>query len=376
MTVIGGPVRRAGRIGSHEDLDRLELLGGYLRERPVDHGHVIGGGVRPGVPRAQHHRERLPRLIRIRAERVEPVPVLVVPGRPLLLGVRGDQRRVHIDRKPAGRTVQLPEPLACAGVRRAQRVQHPRLRRDPVEHPERGRVRRDRPEQRVLLPDRPEIRDALAAVGQHHREIGDHPAGIMTTTPPFDPRQPARHSAREPELVRDLPEQRGPRVRHQPRSVRRDFYRYRASVTHHPQGETSKLGIQDFSNPKNPCRAGRSRAPAHPGGAGLTAQSGLTTIAVACQPLAYHHARPSLHSDQRSEAPAAGRVGTTRSGLVRMPFPLEARAASSATPCVFLSRPSRSTSIATASHRPLGQLTPAGVGQPAERAPCFTGGVL
>ena len=83
----------------------------------------------------------------------------------------------------------------------------------------------------------------------------------MTTTPPFDPRQPARHSAREPELVRDLPEQRGPRVRHQPRSVRRDFYRYRASVTHHPQGETSKLGIQDFSNPKNPCRAGRSRAP-------------------------------------------------------------------------------------------------------------------
>ena len=28
MTVIGGPVRRAGRIGSHEDLYRLELLGG------------------------------------------------------------------------------------------------------------------------------------------------------------------------------------------------------------------------------------------------------------------------------------------------------------------------------------------------------------
>ena len=189
--------------------------------------------------------------------------------------MRGDQRRVHVDRQPAGRTVQLPEPLACAGVRRAQRVQHPRLRRDSIEHPERGRVRRDRPEQRVLLPDRAEIRDALAAVGQHHREIDDHPAGIMTTTPLLDPRQPARHSAREPELARDLPEQRGPRVRHQPRSVRGDFYRYGASVTHHPQGETSKLGIQDLSNPKNPCRAGRSRAPAHPGGAGLTARSGL-----------------------------------------------------------------------------------------------------
>jgi tetratricopeptide (TPR) repeat protein len=38
---------------------------------------------------------------------------------------------------------------------------------------------------------------------------------------------------------------------------------------------TSKLGNQDFSNPKNPCGAGRSRALGHPGGAGLTARSGL-----------------------------------------------------------------------------------------------------
>ena len=47
------------------------------------------------------------------------------------------------------------------------------------------------PEQRVLLPDRAEVRDALAAVGEHHREIADHPARIMTTTPLLDRRQAA-----------------------------------------------------------------------------------------------------------------------------------------------------------------------------------------
>jgi len=68
-------------------------------------------------------------------------------------------------------------------------------------------------------------------------------------------------------------------MRDQTGSVRRDFYGYRASVTHHLQGETSKLGNQDFSNPKNPCCAGRSRAPGHPGGAALTAPSGLAAAA-------------------------------------------------------------------------------------------------
>jgi len=33
-----------------------------------------------------------------------------------------------------------------------------------------------------LLADRPEIRQALAAIGEHHRQIADHPAGIMTAT--------------------------------------------------------------------------------------------------------------------------------------------------------------------------------------------------
>jgi len=74
--VIGGPVRRPGRISPDEDRERLELLLGDLRERPVNHRDVIGGSVRSGVPRTQHDRQRLAGLVRIGAQRVKPVPML------------------------------------------------------------------------------------------------------------------------------------------------------------------------------------------------------------------------------------------------------------------------------------------------------------
>jgi hypothetical protein len=153
---------------------------------------VIIGGVRAGVAGAQQAAERLSGLIQVDLQRVKPVAALVVPGRLLFLRMRRDQRRVHIDRQPLRRVMQLPEPSPGARVRDPDRVQQPRLRRDPLDHPKRRRVRRDRPKQRVLLPDRTEIGDALAAVDEHHREIADHPARVMTATPLLDRRQPQR----------------------------------------------------------------------------------------------------------------------------------------------------------------------------------------
>jgi hypothetical protein len=84
-----------------------------------------------------------------------------------------------------------------------------------------------------MITHRAEVRDALAAVGQHHRQIADHPAGIMSTTPLLDSRQSQRQRLREPELVGHLGEQRAGRARDQARSVRRDVYGYRASITRH-----------------------------------------------------------------------------------------------------------------------------------------------
>ena len=242
--VVGQLVRRAGAVRADQDLDALDVLGRDLRERQVEHRLVIGGGVRAGVPGPEHRAERLAGLIGIGVQRVKPVAALVVPGRPLLLRMARDQRRVQIDRQPLRRAVQPPEPLARPRVRRAQRLQQPGLGRDPVDHPERGRVRRHLTEQRLLLADRAEIGHALAAVGEHHRQIADHPARVMAATALLQARQPQRQRPRQPELVGDLRQQRAARVRHQTRSVRRDIYGYRASITHHLQGEPPSSGFR------------------------------------------------------------------------------------------------------------------------------------
>ena len=156
--VVDQAVRGAGGVGAHQDLDRLDVLGRDLRERQVEHRDD---------DRRRCSRRRSPAAaappsasrvsIGVGQQRVKPVAALVVAGRPLLLRVRGDQRRVDVDRQPLRRAVQLPEPLARPRVRRAQRLQQRRVGRDPVDHPKRRRVRRDRPEQR--LADRGPRRD-------------------------------------------------------------------------------------------------------------------------------------------------------------------------------------------------------------------------
>jgi hypothetical protein len=271
--VVDQAVRGAGRVGAHEDLDLLDVLGGDLLERPVEHRDVVGGGVRAGVPGSQQTAERLARLIRIRVQRVEPVAALVVAGRVLLLRMRGDQRRIDVERQPLGRVVQLPEPLPRSRVRHTQRLQQRRVARDSLDHPKRGRVRRDRPEQRLPITHRAEIRDALAAVGEHHRQIADHAARVMPATALLDRGQPQRQRLREPEPVGHPSQQRTARVRHQTRSVRRDFYGYRASITHHLQGEPPSSSLRPSASRRIAAQPDVS-APPHTGGAVVTARSG------------------------------------------------------------------------------------------------------
>src|ERR1039458_537456 len=96
--------------------------------------------------------------------------------------------------------MQLPEPRPGPGVSQPDRVQQPWRGRDPVDDPKRRRIRRHRPEQHLLLTDSTEVRDAFAAVGQHHREVADHPARVMTATPLLDPSQPRRQRRGDPTL--------------------------------------------------------------------------------------------------------------------------------------------------------------------------------
>ena len=177
--------------------------------------------------------------IRVRAERVKPVAVLVVAGGVLLLGVGGDQRRVDIDRQPLGRTSKLPEPLARAararsGPRRASRASErssgPSETRSSQTPP---------PRTALLLADRTEVSDALAAVGEHHREITDHPARVMATTPLLDRPQPDRQRPREPDRVGDLAQQRAPACETSPAPSD-----VTSTVTHRPSRITRKVNPQ------------------------------------------------------------------------------------------------------------------------------------
>jgi hypothetical protein len=82
---------------------------------------------------------------------VEPVPMLVVPGRLLLLRMRGDQRRVHVDRQPLRRTIKLPEPRPRPATRVPDSVQQPRRGGDPL-RPSRTRSSQT-PPSRTAGPD-------------------------------------------------------------------------------------------------------------------------------------------------------------------------------------------------------------------------------
>jgi hypothetical protein len=56
-----------------------------LREREIEHGDVISGGVRAGVPRAEHSREPLARVVQVTQQRVVAIAALEVPVRLFLL---------------------------------------------------------------------------------------------------------------------------------------------------------------------------------------------------------------------------------------------------------------------------------------------------
>jgi acyl-CoA synthetase (AMP-forming)/AMP-acid ligase II len=65
--VVQELVRRAGRVGAHNDPSVLDDIVGDLLERGVDDGDVVGGGVRASVPRPQEAGERLARAVQERA---------------------------------------------------------------------------------------------------------------------------------------------------------------------------------------------------------------------------------------------------------------------------------------------------------------------
>jgi len=226
-------VRAPADIGAHQHLP-LQVLGGDLRQRQPQHVEVIAGGVRPGVPRSENRRQRLADLIQPAPERMKPVPVLVVPGHQLLIGVRGQQRRVDVERQRVrpGARVPHPRPRCCAGG--PDLTQQPLV--DRLQHPMRRGLRRPSAEQPLLPTVGIQIGHAVAAVGEHHRHINENPARIMRRAPLPRQRQRLRQPARQTNAVGQRNRQCSPGVGHHTLAVRRDFYRSQPSLWLHQPG--------------------------------------------------------------------------------------------------------------------------------------------
>ena len=112
-----------------------------------------------------------------------------------------DQGRVEIDREPLGRAGQCPHALTRASARDPQARQAAGIMRDPVDHPKRRRRRGHVPEQRLLLAQRAEVGQAVAAVGEHHREIADDTADVMATAAPTQTAELDRQRTRQAGLI-------------------------------------------------------------------------------------------------------------------------------------------------------------------------------
>jgi hypothetical protein len=253
----------AGARGVHaqQDLDGLDVLAGDLPQGVLGDRDLVDGGVGAGVARAQQSAHRLTGLVAVGQHRVKAVAAFEVARRALLVGVRGQQRGVQIDRCQRRRPGELPHPGASPGVCAIQRVEHPRCAGDLVDHPKRRGVRGDRPEQRRLVADRAQVGQAVAAVGEHHRQITDHPARVMTGAALAQPGQLLGQLLGQPRAVGHPSQQAAARMRDQTGSVRRHFYLHQAPIAHHLQGEPPESDFRPSTSRRIPAQADSSAAP-------------------------------------------------------------------------------------------------------------------
>ena len=219
-------------------------------QREPEHGEVIGGRVRAGVPRSEDRGERLAGLVQIAVQRMEPVPVLVVPAASsfsecAVNNVASMSNVIVSGERPRPTPAPAPPPGPRESGRAAARrsTSSPDASWSPT------------PARRTAAPDpvRVDIGHTIAAVSEHHRHIPQHPARIMRRAALTRPSQRLRQRGGQPNPIGQLDQQRRAGVRHQPLTVRRHFYRSETSRRLHRlgvlPGRASSLQQSQFSRP-------------------------------------------------------------------------------------------------------------------------------
>jgi hypothetical protein len=191
-----------------------------------------------GVARPEQARQRFARggpTIQVRQQGMEPERALV-GARHAFLGVAVGQHqgRVRVDDQQLDLRVAAGGPDAGAGMRPGgpQPGQPVRVAGRAFDHPPGGRGRGHRAEQLRLITQHRQIAQAVATVGQHHRQVPEHgrvrmPAALRVA--------PAKRPG-QPDPVGQLPQQRRPGMADHPGAVGGDFDPGRRVGSLHPQG--------------------------------------------------------------------------------------------------------------------------------------------
>jgi hypothetical protein len=90
------------------------------------------------------------------------------------------------------------------------------------QNPPRGRVRRHRTEQVRLVTQDRHVRDRLATIGQHHRQVQRDPAWVVATAAPAQARQCVAEVLGQPGRVRDVGQQSRPHMAGDTPTIRGD----------------------------------------------------------------------------------------------------------------------------------------------------------
>jgi hypothetical protein len=183
----------------------------------------------------------LTRLVEEAVQWVEAEAALAVRRSTLLLGVALQQLRVEIERDRLRARPQRPGPLAGTAACGADRRQLVLAER--VQQPCGGRVRRDAAEQVRLLGKRAQIRDAVAAIDQHRRQINHHSPRVVQRAPLEQAPEPGRELTLEPQPGRQLGHQRQASTRHEALPISSDLKRSEPAARLHSQGASSLCGM-------------------------------------------------------------------------------------------------------------------------------------
>jgi hypothetical protein len=178
--------------------------------------------------------------------------------------VRKDKGRVRIDDEQVDVGVAAGHPGPDAGVRPggAQPGQPISVVGDPFEHSPGGRGRGDRAEQLRLVAQHRQVRQAVAAVGQHHRQVPQHRPVRMPLAAAVR-LLPAKRGG-QPEAVGQLAQQRRAGVADHAGSVGGDFEAGRRVGSLHPQGALLEPGLRPSDSRILPAWEGSLRNSRHP----------------------------------------------------------------------------------------------------------------